>query len=132
MAALVVQADAQLLLVDYLAALLPSIPEAAGYTVGTRVADNVTPVHAIRVRLVGGTGEQRVSARPRCDVRVWADGSATTEFAALKLARIMLGYLERDLKVRIFAGPVPLPDPADPAKTLVLFTVELLLRGVQP
>lgn len=128
---LVVQQDAEKYLTDYLFTLLPSIPQAAGYSVGTRVKDNVTPVNAIRVRLIGGVTEQRVSARPRLDVRVWASGDAATESAAKTLARILHGCIERDLKARTFAVPVPLPDPADPSKTLVLFSVELLTKGVQ-
>ena len=127
----VVQVDPERYLTDWLFAVLPSIPQAAGYSIGTRVADNVTPVNAIRVRLVGGVNEQRVSARARLDVRVWADGSAATEGAAKTLARILHGRIEAGLKVRTFANPVPLPDPADPSKVLVLFSVELLLRGIQ-
>lgn len=127
----VTQVDAEKVLTDYLFALLPSITEAAGYTVGTQVAPGGTPSKAIRVRLIGGNTEQRIGSRPRLDVRVWADGTASTEGAAKTLARILLGRIERDLKCRTFTSPIPLPDPADPAKVLVLFTVELLLKGVQ-
>lgn len=129
--AIVTQVDAEKFALDYLFALLPSIPEAAGYTVGTRVEPNVTPSKAIRLRLIGGVTESRIAARPRLDVRIWADGSAATEGEAKRLARILLGHMEADLKCRTFAGPVPLPDPADASKVLVLFSVELLLRGVQ-
>lgn len=127
----VTQVDPELFLVNYLRALLPSIPQAAGYTIGTRVEPGITPAKAVRVRLVGGVTERRVAARPRLDVRIWADGSPATEGAAKTLARILHGRIEADLKCHTFASPIPLPDPADPAKVLVLFTVELLLRGTQ-
>lgn len=129
--ATVTQVDAEKVLTDWLYAILPSIPQAAGYTVGTRVEPNVTPVKAIRVRLVGGTTGQRVTARPRLDVRIWSDGSAATEGAAKTLARILHGRMEAELKVRTFMIPTPMPDPADGSKTLIMMTVELLLRGVQ-
>lgn len=127
----VTQVDPEKVLVDYLFALLPSIPEAAGYSVGTKVAPNTTPVKAVRVRLVGGVTEARVAARPRLDVRLWGDGSAAGEGAVKKLARILHGRIQRDFRCTTFASPVPLPDPADQSRGLVLFTVELLLKGVQ-
>ena len=127
----VTQVDAEKVLVDYLFALLPSIPEADGYSVGTRVKPNETPVKAIRVRLIGGVTDSRVAARPRLDVRVWGDGAVAGEGATKKLARVLHGCIERDFRCTTFATPVPLPDPADQSRGLVLFTVELLLKGVQ-
>lgn len=128
----VVAADPELILTTYLAGLLPTLPTAAGYSVGTRITAGITPTHAVRVRLVGGTDEGRTHSRPRLDVRVWADGRAASESEAKALARLLHGHIVNDLRAATFAVPVPLPDPADPARVLVLFTVELLTKGTQP
>jgi hypothetical protein len=127
----VTQVDPELVLVNYLRGILPSVPQAAGYTVGTRVEPGVTPAKAIKVRSIGGATEKRIGSRPRLDVRIWADGSPLTEGAAKTLARILLGRIEADLHCRTFATPIALPDPADPAKVLVSFSTELLLKGSQ-
>lgn len=129
--ALVTAVDPERVLTDYLFALLPSLPAAAGYTVGTEIAPGVTPVNAVRVKLIGGVDEGRTHTRPRLDVRVWADGSSASEGAAKALARTLLGAMQRDLRCRIFALPVPLPDPANPARVHVLFSIELLTKGIQ-
>lgn len=128
---LVVQPDPERLLTDYLYGLLPTIAAAQGYTVGTRITSGVTPVHAVRVRLIGGTDEGRTHSRPRLDVRVWADGTSATEHEAKAVARELHGHIVKDFRCATFALPIPLPDPADSSRVHVLFSVELLTRGVQ-
>lgn len=128
---LVVDEDPEKALADYLYALLPSVTEATGYSVGTEAQPGVTPTRAIRVHLTGGSTEGPTHSRPILDVRVWADGTVKTKPAAKQLARILHGYIRRDLRCRTFAVPVVLPDPADPSKVHVLFSVELLRAGVQ-
>lgn len=127
---LVVAADPEKIMTDYLYGLVGTVPEAAGYSVGTTIQAGVTPVKAIRVQLSGGSPEGRTHTRPILDIRVWADGTTKTEGTAKKLARTLLGCIERDFRCRVFATPVPLPDPADRTKVHVLFSVELLTRGV--
>lgn len=128
---LVVAPDSEKALTDYLFALLPTIPEAASWSVGTRVAPGETPRNAVRVRMVGGVDEGRTHTRPLVDVRLWADGSAKTESAVKKVARIVHGHMLADFRARTLALPVPLPDPADNSKVHVLFTIELLTKGAQ-
>lgn len=127
----VVHGDPERLLTDYLFTLLPTLPIAAGYTVGTQLSPGVTPTHAVRVRLIGGTDEGRTHSRPRLDIRVWADGTSATEAEAKALARTLHGHIVNDFRCATFAVPVPLPDPANPARTHVLFSVELLTKGIQ-
>lgn len=128
----VVQRDAERVLTDYLYTLLPTLPSASGYTVGTQITAGVTPTHAVRVRLIGGTDEGRTHSRPRIDIRVWADGTSASEAEAKALARELHGHILNDFRCATFAVPVPLPDPANPARTHVLFSVELLTKGIQP
>lgn len=130
---IVTQLDSEKLLTDYLFALIEAeeISELDGWSVGTTVKPGQTPTNALRVRVVGGVDEQVVADRPRLDVRLWGDGSYLTEVTLKRAARKLLARLRRDFRCTIVANPVPLPDPADPTKTHVLFTVELLTRGVQ-
>lgn len=128
---LVVAADPEKTLTDYLHGLLGTVAELSGYSVGTTVQPGTTPSKAIRVQLTGGSDEGRTHSRPILDIRVWADGTQKTEADAKEVARILHGMIRRDFRARTFNSPVPLPDPADPTKTLVLFSVELLRAGVQ-
>lgn len=128
---LVTQMDVEKQITDYLAALKATVSEISSYSVGTRVEPGVTPVNAMRVRLVGGVSEGRTHARPRVDFRFWGDGTAKGEAAVKAAARKVLAHLERDFRLSVFAEPVPLPDPADASRIHVLFTIELLTRGVQ-
>lgn len=130
-APLITQADPEKVLTDYLAILLPTLAQTVGWSYGTLVQASVTPNNAVRVRLVGGIHEQRVADRPRIDVRVWKDGTYNTEATAKQVARILIAHMRRDLGATVALDPIPLPDPADPTRTHVLFTIELLLRGVQ-
>lgn len=133
---LVVQRDPEKLLTDYLAGVMATLGETpmtgpSAWTIGTRVKAGTTPVNAVRVRAVGGTGEGSTHARPRLDVRVWGDGTALGESAAKNVARLLHAHITRDLRASTFASPVVLPDPADGSRTVVLFTVQLLTKGAQ-
>lgn len=125
---LVIPADPEKTVVDFLYALIPTLTDLTGWTVSTVVPAGQTPVKRITVRSIGGTDEQVVADRPRVDIRVWGDG---TEANRSRVARLLLAHLRRQFRCRVFASPVPLPDPADNTKTLTLFSVELLLRGTQ-
>jgi len=125
---LVTPADPEKVVVDFLYGLTQTLPDLSGWNVSTKIPDGQTPVKRVAVRSVGGTDEQIVADRTRVDVRVWGDG---TEVNRSRTARLLLAHLRRQFRCRLFAAPVPLPDPADNTKTLTLFTVELLLRGNQ-
>lgn len=128
---LVVDEDPEKALADYLYALVPDLSQASEYSVGTEVAPGVTPTRAVRVHLTGGSTEGPTHSRPILDVRIWADGTVKTKPAAKQLARILHGHIRRDFRCRTFTYPVALPDPVDPSKVHVLFSVELLRAGVQ-
>jgi len=128
---LVVPANPEKVVVDFIYGLVPTVSDLAGYTVSTRIPDGQTPKKHIGVRSVGGSDEQVVADRFRIDIRVWADGTVSTEVERSRVARMLLAHLRKQFRCRLFASPVPLPDPADPTKTLTLFTVELLLKGAQ-
>lgn len=127
------QADAELLLTDWLFALVngTEVPGLSGWSVGTTIKPGTTPANAIRVRTVGGVEEQRVADRPRLDVRLWGDGSYLTEGAVKRNARALMARIRRDFRATVVLDPIALPDPADTTKTHVMFTVELLTRGTQ-
>lgn len=131
--AVVIPSDAEKLVTDAVKAVidagaLPTAP--SGWKRGTTVAPGVTPTWFIQVRMIGGEDEQAVATRPLVDVRVWADGTSATEGARSLAARTLLGHLRTRFPCRVFALPVPLPDPADPSKIHTLFTVQLLAKGV--
>ena len=111
--------------------LIPNLPELTGFTVGTRVPDGVTPRNFVQVRTIGGTDFNTGIDRVRVDVKVWTDGTISTEAARNRTARIVLAHLRKYLGCKVFATPIPLPDPADNTKNLTLFTIELFLRGTQ-
>lgn len=128
----VVPADPEKVVVDFIHDdLIPTLSDLNGWTVSTRITTGTTPKNHIGVRSVGGSDEQVVADRARVDVRVWADGTTATEAQRSRVSRLLLAHLRRQFRCRLFAAPVPLPDPADTTKTLTLFTVELLLRGTQ-
>lgn len=132
----VVQQDPEKILTDLIATIitaghLPTPPSGSTWKRGTRVTPGVTPQWFIQVRAVGGESDTRVTERPLVDVRVWADGSAATEATRSRAARILLARIRQALPCRVFATPVPLPDPADPSKVHTLFTVQLFTRGEQ-
>lgn len=127
-APLVTYPDAELVVVGYLRTLLPDLVPAT-YKIGTKVAPGVTPTRFIRVRQVGGDDLQRVAGRPRVDVQVWSDGTDDNE--SMSIARTLHARLRQRFSAATFALPVQLPDPADATRNHVLFTIELLLRGVQ-
>lgn len=110
---------------------LPTPPAGQTWKRGTTVQPGVTPVWFVQVRMIGGTDEQRVAERPLVDLRVWADGTPATEALRSQAARVLLGHIVAAFGCRVFALPVPLPDPADSSKIHTLFTVQLLTKGVQ-
>jgi hypothetical protein len=133
---MIVPADAEKIVTDTVkaaidASLLPTPPAGAAWRRGTTVTPGTTPQWFIQVRMVGGTEEQRVAHRPLVDIRVWADGTSATEATRSLAARTLMGRLRDVLNCRVFAMPVPLPDPADTTKVHTLFTVQLLTKGVQ-
>lgn len=125
------QLDAEKVVIDWLAGVAGELPELAGWSAGTVVREGETPANAIRVRLIGGVAEDRVADRPRLDVRMWGDGSVLGEATVKQSARRVLARMRRDLRATVVLDPTPLPDPADTSRVHVMFTVELLLRGVQ-
>ena len=136
MATVVINVDAEKLLTDFVKTVidagdLPAPPAGQVWKRGTTVAPGVTPVWFIQVRMIGGEDEQRVASRPLVDVRVWADGTSSTEATRSLTARTLLGKIRANFRCRVFALPVPLPDPVDPSKVHTLFTVQLLTKGVQ-
>ena len=132
----VVPADAEKLLTDFVQTVIaggymPAPPAGQSWKRGTRVSAGITPTWFVQVRLIGGTDEQTVGDRPLLDVRVWTDGTAATEATRSLAARVLLGRIRARFGCRVFAMPVPLPDPVDPSKVHTLFTVQLLNRGSQ-
>jgi len=132
----VVPADSERLLTDLIKTIidggyLPTPPTGSAWKRGTVLEPNVTPRWFVHVRMVGGEDAGPVAERPLLDVRVWTDGTPATEATRSQAARILLARIRQALPCRVFALPVPLPDPADPSKTLTLFTVQLLTRGAQ-
>ena len=132
----IIPADAERLMTDRVQAVidaehLPAPPAGSAWKRGTIIAPNKTPQWFVHVRMVGGEDLGPVAERPLVDVRVWTDGTPATEATRSLAARVLLARIRQALPCRVFALPVPLPDPADPSKTLTLFTVQLLTRGAQ-
>ena len=113
------------------AAVLPAPPTGKAWTASKTVPDGVTPSWFIQVRVVGGESAGEVADRALVDVRVWADGTSATEGVRSLAARTLLARIRQAIPCRVFALPVPLPDPADTSKIHTLFTIQPLLKGTQ-
>lgn len=121
------EADAEKVLTDWLSTL----PQLNGWDRGTVVAPGVTPVNFVQVRLIGGAPAGWIAHRSRLDVRMWSDGRIGTEGDLKRTARQVVAEMRRAFPCRVVLNPTPMPDPVDRAKTHVMFTVELLIKGVQ-
>lgn len=127
--------DAEMVTLGYLRPALLARPEAvvSGFKTGVVVPSPI-PMPFVRVRRAGG-----VSATPgvdlaRIDVQVWHD----TDFKRMELAQLVRALLKAAAGDYVggnqiyfaseFLGPIPMPDPADPSKRVVMFTHELLVR----
>lgn len=140
--------DAELVAVTWLRARLAarSEPYAAGVTVGTRVTPGSSPSRYVRLRRLGGVELHEVADSPRLQAQVWFQpGAATDEKNRTDLAQLVWALLRgmqgQDVtipswpvpvtcyRVGTFAGPTPVPDPADPSKTITQLTVEVGMRG---
>ena len=107
-------------------------PARSDVTFGTGVG---TDRPLVQLRRVGGVAE-RVTDRPRVDLLVWH----TSEFKAQGLAQELRSLLLFDLPGQVvdghtvydlteFSGPSAFPDPAGSDQPIVLFTVEIGIRG---
>lgn len=127
----VVPADADKVVVDYLYDLMPKLADTKGWKVGTRISAGQNPTNFVQVKTIGGGDEQIVASRPRVDIRVWADGTINTEGQRKRVARMLLACLQKRFRCKVFAAPIDVPDPANDSREITLFTVELILRGTQ-
>jgi hypothetical protein len=142
--------DAELVAVTYLrAALLArSEPYAASVAVHTKPTPGVTAPRRVRVRRVGGVELHRVADDARLQVQVGydTDHPATDEQNRQMLAQLVWALLRAVrgqevtvsgwpvpvvcYRVATFGGPVNLPDPADPGRTITQLTVQVGMRGI--
>lgn len=117
--------------IDYAARLVAkavaSVSNLSGFKHGTKLEAGTTPTKYIRYDLVGGSGEDRVGDRVTIRFQVWLDGP---EKERNRAANILIAQLLA-VRGRKTSGPVSLPDPADPMRSLTQFTVQLLLIGTQ-
>ncbi|MCG5460847.1 hypothetical protein MED01_004273 [Micromonospora sp. MED01] len=140
--------DAELVAVTWLRARLAerSEPYASGVTVGTKLAPGSTPSKYIRLRRLGGVQLHEVADSPRLQAQVWFQpGAVTDEKNRQDLAQLVWALLRgirgQDVtvpgwprpvtcyRVATFAGPTPVPDPADSTRTITQLTVEIGMRG---
>lgn len=140
--------DAELVAVTWLRTWLAGRPEpyTTGVTVGTKVAPGASPGRYVRIRRLGGVELHEVADSPRLQAQVWySTGAATDEFSRQALAQLVWALLRgiRGQEVTIpgwprpvvcyrvatFGGPTPVPDPADPVRTITQLTVEIGMRG---
>lgn len=119
-------------LLTYLRATAPSTVFGATVPVSR---DSTAPTALVVLRRVGGVST-RVTDNARVDVLVWH----SSEFKAMALAQTVRGLLLFDLPGRVvddhpvyavteFTGPAGYPDPAGSAQPIVLFTIEVAIRG---
>lgn len=122
---LVIMPDAEKAVLDYLKPALASRTEP--HAVGVVVANVYKgEVKHVQVRRVGGTKGTPVHDRPRMDFIV----RHVNDFDRMGLAQLVRGLVAAGFgPVAEFMGPRQMPDPADSTKTVVMFTVEFVLRG---
>lgn len=115
--------------------LRPARPDMTFGTTVPVTRDATSPTGLVVLRRIGGTAD-RVTDRPRVDLLVWH----STEFKAQQLAQQLRSLLLFDLPGQIvdghvvydvteFSGPTAFPDPAGSSQPIVLFTVEIGIRG---
>ncbi|MEU7843949.1 hypothetical protein AB0B39_23650 [Micromonospora sp. NPDC049114] len=140
--------DAELVAVTWLRARLAdrSEPYASGVTVGTKVTPGSSPTKYVRLRRLGGTELHMVADNPRLQAQVWYSTGATSDEAnrqalAQLVWALLRGIQGQDVtvpgwprpvtcsRVGTFAGPTPVPDPADNTRTITQLTVEIGMRG---
>lgn len=89
----------------------------------------------VRVRRVGGTEASPNHDRPVLDLLVWSDTDSRRMQIAHHLwsaLRAADGDLVEDAVLfydGTVLGPRQMPDPADPTRSVCMFTVQLLLRA---
>ncbi|MEU5668949.1 hypothetical protein ABZ749_01000 [Micromonospora sp. NPDC047753] len=140
--------DAEQVAVTWLRARLAerSEPYINGVTVGTKVAPKESPGKYVRIRRLGGVELHMVADSPRLQAQVWySTGATTDEMNRQAIAQLVWALLRgirgQDVtvpgwprpvtcyRVATFAGPTPVPDPADVALTITQLTVEIGMRG---
>lgn len=108
-----------------------------GVTFGTRIDPGITPTKYVRIRRTGGITISPVAESPVIDVQVWHDDDKSRMLLA-QLIRSLL-YAARGsvaggvtwYRVQDVLGPAQIPDPSDATKTIVMFTLEIGMRGAQ-
>jgi len=140
--------DAELVAVTWLRDRLAGRAEsyASGVTVGTKLPPSSSATRYVRLRRLGGAELHMVADNPRLQAQVWYSAGATTDeknrndLAQLVWA-LLRGIQGQDVtvpgwprpvtcyRVATFAGPTPVPDPADSARTITQLTVEVGMRG---
>lgn len=125
----VVFPDAELAVIEYLRPVLAALDSAIPIDVrggGGRF---------VRVRRVGGSEDDVAHDHPTLDVFVWHDRDSTRMQLAMQLwAALRASDGDTTTHAVIYyrdtvLGPRQMPDPADPTKTCVLFTVTMLTRA---
>lgn len=148
MGPVVLYPDGELVGVTWLRARLAerSEPYAAGVDVGTKIPPATSPGRFVRLRRLGGVELHEVADSPRLQAQVWySTGATTDELNRQALAQLVWALLRgihgQDVtvpgwprpvtcyRVATFAGPTPMPDPADQARTITQLTVEIGMRG---
>ncbi len=89
------------------------------------------PTEFVRVEWVGGDQVQRIAGRERLRLQVWGSTDDSDDHERMRVARSLIAHLWRDLSAERTAGPINLPDPADPERQITQFTIQLLLPGEQ-
>jgi hypothetical protein len=129
------------MLTDALAGLDPgTYPFIVGVKVGTKYPPGNLPAKFVRVRRSGGVRVGVAETAPRIDYQIWyfSDSKDDDENAA-KLGELVLGLVTQSrglvvAGVRIgqsteFIGLGRFEDPINPAREIILFTVETRLRA---
>ena len=103
------------------------IAELAGFTVsGDSLEPGVTPTRHIRVSLIASDDYQRIGDRHSVRLQLWREG---TNVERNQVAALLLGLARAKLMARKENGPIPMPDPANPAVTLSQMELSVLLIG---
>ena len=139
MAELLVAPDVVDLMIAWLTAELPNVPDQTAVPI-RRAVPNPRPVAFVTVRLIGGAGRDPslpVTDRAQVAVEAWAGNVAAAHDLAQNARAVVhtaqgatLGGIQI-YRVVEAGGPVELPDPTS-AQPRVTFTVELLVRIRRP
>lgn len=99
-----------------------------GWTCGARLPD--TPAKFILVKVLGGGQNSPISDQYNVVFQAWGSDGINDDHERTRALRVVTAHAQRGINARRTSAPVPLPDPANPERSITQATITAILRGV--